>query len=388
MSEPMLPEVDVEACVALASDLIRTPSPSGQEMEVAALIADRLRTVGAEVLEVAPANVLATFDGGRPGPRRLFMTHTDTMAAGQMEDPYQPTIVDGAAFGADGPVLRGLGAAAPKSAVAAMIVALEAVIADGANLSGSIQLAIVTKDLLANHEGVRELVAEVPLSADWVIAGEPSGNRLVLGARGIAQIRIDVEGRAAHWGRPDDAANPLYGVGDILSRVRSLDMPTHPALGKATLSPFEVTSEFSPPHSPHRAALRVDRRVLPGEDATAVVEKIATLARDACAQTPGLTCAVSTERMMHPFHIAKDHALVTAVRARAVDANGGELPTTYITFSSNAGFPSALYGWPSAGFGPGEITDLGPTEHVSVRQLHDASRAYAAMMTLAWPHGS
>jgi acetylornithine deacetylase len=299
-----------------------------------------------------------------------------------MAHPHDPSITDGAELGVQGEVLRGLGAAAPKGAVAAMVTALEAVIATGAGVDGSIALGIATKDLWADHAGVKELDDAQLLDADWVVAGEPSGNRLVLGARGIAQVSLRLTGVPAHWGRPQDAENPLYGLADILAAIRASELPEHPGLGRATMSPFEVQSEAAPPHTPHMAAVRVDRRILPGEDAEAVVESIAALARDACARTPGLSVELVRDRMMHPFDIPRDHPLVTALQRRIEVSTGHVDEPIYISFSSNAGFTTAVRGWPSVAFGPGEITALGPDEHVSTKQLGDAARAFAAMMTM------
>ena len=385
MANLSIPRVGAHDCVELAADLIRIPSPSGEEERLATYVADWLRRMGASVEWVQPANVLATIHGGRPGPRRLFLAHSDTMSRGEMADPYAAAVVPGKMVGAAEPALRGLGASAPKSALAAMMAALQAVRARSDGLTGSVQVAIVTKDLRANHEGVRELFAGASIDADWVVAGEPSGNQLVIGARGIAQLRITIEGRAAHWGRPDEAANPLYGVADLLQRIRTLDLPVHPRLGRATLAPFEVSSEHAPPHTPHVACVRLDRRLLPGEQADRVVGQLEALMGAVTTSTPGLTYSITVERMMHPLQIAEDDPFVINLGARVAAALGVARPTRYITFSSNAGYMANVKQWPSVGFGPGEISDLGPQEHVAVRQLRDAARSYAAMMTLDWP---
>lgn len=373
--------VDGPSCIELAKELISIPSPSGQEQAVAEFIAQRLSEAGVEVQEIPHGNVLARVDGHRPGPVRLFLTHTDTMSADGMTDPYAAKIVDGASYGIEGDALVGLGAAAPKGAVAAMIIALEAVAADREGLDGSVYLGIATKDLLANHEGAREILDAAAINADWVVAGEPSGNRVVLGARGIAQVDVDVEGKAAHWGRPDDAANPLHPIADIISTIRATELPHHPDLGYATCVPFDIDTQFHPPHSPHRAVLRLDRRLLPGESAQAVIADLAAVAEQQCGSTPGTRCVVEPRRMMHPFEIDPRAELVQTI-SRSIEEVTGDLPATmYITFSSNAGLTTAEHGWPSLAFGPGEITALGSREAVAVQELTTAARCFASMMS-------
>jgi acetylornithine deacetylase len=378
-------EIDHDRCLDLLRELIAIPSSSGQEEQAAAFVGANLRATGAEVVDVPPANVLARIEGGQPGPARLFLTHSDTMVPGGMEKPYVPAIVSVPGEDGDEPAIRGLGAAAPKSAVAAMMAAFEAVARRPSELAGSVTLAVVTKDLQANHAGVREVLAAVDLQADFVVAGEPAGNHVVVGARGILGLRIDIEGRPAHWGRPNDAANPLYAVANLLERIRTLDLPTDPNLGSATVSPFEVTTEFSAPQSPHHATLRLDRRVLPDEDADALVEEFRAIAEEACSPIDGLSWSLTPERTMYPLSIAADDPLVRALRGAIESATGIAREPRHITFSSNAGIMLAQRGVPSVGFGPGEITDLGPDEHVRLSQLREATTAFGAMMRADLP---
>lgn len=376
--------VDLDRCLELATTLIAIPSPSGEEHDVATFLAEYLRQVdGVEVQEIGRANVLATVRGeGGPGPRRLFLTHTDTVAPGGMKDPLDASILDGAAWGKAGKVLRGSGAAAPKGAVAAMVAALTVVARRRESLRGSVQLVAVTEDLKADHAGLKEIVAIRPLEADWAVAGEPSGNTVVVGSRGIVQLQVDVVGTSAHLGRPDEAANPLYGIAAILQDLSSANLPSHPELGSATLAPFSVTSNASPPQSPSRATLLVDRRTLPGEDTTSVVATIAAMAEDACRRTDGLKSDAVALRSMHPFSVAADDSLVVTARAAIAAAIGRDPGTLSIRFSSNAGFAARELGIPSLAFGPGEITDLGPDEHVAVEQVTEAARAYEALMLM------
>jgi acetylornithine deacetylase/succinyl-diaminopimelate desuccinylase-like protein len=242
-------KIDHDRPLSLLRELVSIPSASGHEEAVGAFVAATLRATGAEVVEVPSANVLARIEGTMPGPNRLFLTHSDTMSPGGMNDPYASSVISVPVDGGNEPALRGLGAAAPKGAVAVMIAAFEAVAGQRSALTGSVTLGVVTKDLQANHAGIREVLEVTDLAADFVVAGEPSGNHVVVGARGIIGVRIDIDGRPAHWGRPNEAANPLYAVGALLDRIRAMDLPTHPHLGSATVSPFEVTTEFAPPCS-------------------------------------------------------------------------------------------------------------------------------------------
>jgi succinyl-diaminopimelate desuccinylase len=367
--------------LALLEDLVRIPSPSGSEGAAAEFLEGYLRAANfTDVRRDAGNNILVTLAGARPGPSRAFFTHTDSAGAGTMQDPYEPKILDGKPFGKLGPVLRGLGASAPKSAIAAMVSAARAVMRAGLPGEGSVYIAIVTKDMHANHAGPREIVRSFPFDVAWMVASEPASNRLVLGARGINHYRIELTGKPTHNGRPADGVNPLYGAADILAAIERLELPTDPVLGAATASAFELVSEAAAPMTPHRAHLTVDRRTLPSETTPAVEASFRALVDDVIRRRSGLSAQVTLVRAMHSFNTPPDDPLVVRLRAAVGAALGKELETTYISFSSNAGFGISERGWSAVGYGPGSIADLGANEHVAIADVHEAARAYAAMM--------
>lgn len=381
LASDVLSAIDRARAQDLLERLIRIPTPSGKEQPAAETLESYLREAGfADVRRDPNGNVLVTVKGSRPGSRRAFFTHTDTTGVGDMKDPYEPRVLPGEAFGKQGPVIRGLGAAAPKSAVAAMVEGLSALIRSKHEIAGTIYLAIVTKDLFADHAGPKEILASFPFEADWMVAGEPSGNKLVLGARGIGHYRVTFTGKATHNGRPKDGVNPLFALADLLGELERLQLPTHPSLGPATISPFEVGSNALPPLTPTRAHAVIDRRMLPGERADAVQEGIVAMAQGIAARRPGMGAEVERVRAMHPFDTPADSPLVKALRETVKKRTGSDLETTYIAFSSNAGYAIAERGWRGVGLGPGYITDLGANEHVEVAQLERATRIFAALM--------
>jgi acetylornithine deacetylase/succinyl-diaminopimelate desuccinylase-like protein len=108
---------------------------------------------------------------------------------------------------------------------------------------------------------------------------------------------------------------------------------------------------------------------------------LSRLVDEICSQTEGLSWALTQERMMYPLTIEVDHPLVRTLRRHIESATGIPREPSYISFSSNAGIMLAQRGVPSVGYGPGEITDLGPDEHVRLSQLDEAVTAMGAMMT-------
>lgn len=365
----------------LLKELVRIPSPSAAEENASAFLERYLLSAGfSGIRRDARANMLFSLQGARPGPSRAFVSHFDSGGVGTMVDAYDPQVLPGDRFGKPGPVIRGLGASAPKSAIAAMVGAARALARCGNPFAGVIHIGIVTKDMHANHAGPRELLESFPFEVESLVASEPSGNRLVLGARGINHYRVELAGRAAHNGRPKDAANPLYALADVLRSVETMELPSHPALGVATISAFAAGSEAAPPMSPHRAHALLDRRTLPSETTTGVEAELRARVAAAIGGRAGISAQISLVRAMHSFETPAASPLVRRLQAAVNAALGHELETMYIAFASNAGFAITDRGWQAVGFGPGSITDLGPEEHVEIAQVEEATRIYVAMM--------
>jgi acetylornithine deacetylase/succinyl-diaminopimelate desuccinylase-like protein len=297
-----------------------------------------------------------------------------------MVDPYKPALLDGAPFGKTGRVVRGLGACAPKSSVAAMLAAGRIARALGLPRRGTILIAPVTKDMDSNHQGPRELLAGSDAPIDLVVAGEPTGNRICLGARGIAKLEVTLTGTPTHWGRPTEGANPLYALADVLEAIGKAKLPSDAVLGQATIAAYDVRTDAVAPKTPEHVVLSVDRRTLPGESTADVVEEVRRLVEKAIAGRAGISADVQRTRGMHSWRTEADSAPVRAIQDAARQIVGEQLDTTYITFASNAGYAIAERGWKGLALGPGNIGDVGEQEHVEVAGLERATLLYAAVM--------
>ena len=177
--------------------------------------------------------------------------------------------------------------------------------------------------------------------------------------------------------------NPLFGVAELLLALERVALPTHAVLGPATVSPFEVRSEATPPRSPHTAAVMFDRRLLPEESVEAVRADFQRLADRVTAGRSGLTGEVAYLRGMYPYAVGEDAPTVTLLQRAAQAVLGRALPTTYITFSSNAAYAIREMKIDGAAFGPGRIGDVTETEHVEIDAVLDAAVVYAAVAALA-----
>lgn len=375
--------VNKARAVQRLQEMVRIPAVAGEERPMAEYVAAALRNLGCATVHVDEHwNVLGVVGEGH-GASVLLLAHTDSAPPGGMQDPYSATILEGDRLGKDGPVVYGRGACAPKASLAAMLEAVAA-LRDGAfRLAGSMLVAAVTKDLRANHDGIRELAASYPIKADVVVGGEPTDNQIALGARGIGHFEVTFRGKPAHWSRPAEAVNPLYGVAEMLLALERLPLPSHPALGSATVSPFDVRSDAAPPRSPQTAVVMLDRRLLPEESVDTVRQEFQRVVDGVAAARVGLTGEVRYVRGMYPYAVSQSSQTVMLLQRAATATLGRALPTTHITFSSNAGYAIRELKIDGAAFGPGRIGDVTDTEHVEIDRVCEAAVVYAAVAALA-----
>jgi succinyl-diaminopimelate desuccinylase len=367
---------DVEAALtSLAISLIEIPSPTGEERAFADFLAALLDDLGWDDVTVdANSNLVARVRGARPGPRLMFLSHADTFAPGSMSDPYTARVDDGEAFGKTGPVVRGLGANTPKGVIAAMLLAADQFVPLRADLDGEIILAVVTRDLLANNDGIRD-IHEAGVEADFVIAGEPTGNRIAIAARGIARYEVRVTGVAAHAGTPHLAVNPVPLAARLILDARDRDWGQHERLGPATMTEIAVVAQGNPPLSPESCAVTFDCRPVPGADPETIRGELQGVA-DRVVDGSGATVAVERTTTMYPLGTSESEPFMGIGLDTLASLGGEATEPGVISFATNGGYTAGPMGAPTFCFGPGDIADAGERSHVAVRDLEVAMRFY------------
>jgi succinyl-diaminopimelate desuccinylase len=365
--------------ISLLRSLVDIPSPTGEERELANFIASYTETTGfSSTLMSDHWDVVARVTGSMPGPKILFLTHTDHSKPSPSIQAHRAEITDGERFGKRGKVITGKGSCAPKSTLAAMLYAGKTLAALKTRLKGSFILAAVSRDLWTNHDGVREVADRGWIDSDMAIVGEPSGNQPAIGARGIYHFTITMEGKPTHWGRPKEGINPIWGIPDLLKLIEHMThvLPSHPALGEATLVPIDVRCEISPPHTPKYCTILLDRRTLPGEDRETIVKDIEEKVKRFSFHGQRITFQLTKE--MYPFN-GDPESFISRKLMEVHRVIMGENPNLgYLSFSSNGGFLTEKMRIPSVAYGPGKITDLTPIEHAETSKVLSASKVYVA----------
>ena len=381
-----------EACRDLLVDLVRVPSPQTALLEaepalhdfIGRAVAPRLRALGAKTCRSdAMGNCLATFGSGH-GPSLAFIAHAMNHPPSGMSDPYGGTVLDGAPFGLPGPVVRGRGASEQKGTMAAMLHALDALVASGVPLHGCLHVVCCVSGETGKLDAIRHVVEVEGLRPDMAFL-YGNGLALQLGNRGRLDIGVTVIGSPCHSSRPHEGCNAITGALEVARRLTTeirLDA-AHPHLGRAALTLNGIRSTPDATHTVQsRCDISVDRRLLPGEDpdaAAAEIEAVAMAVDGLADPASGRPYRVEVTRgaFMHPSLVAADAPVARALTHACAAMTGAAPRPFYAQSAFDQGYLNHV-GVPTVNFGPGEQA-LAHTDNdvACVERVFEAARVYA-----------
>ncbi|MCZ8261475.1 MAG: acetylornithine deacetylase/succinyl-diaminopimelate desuccinylase family protein [Beijerinckiaceae bacterium] len=327
--------------VALTQRLIRFPTinPPGDAYEACARdIGAWLSARGASVsfirgegepddTDLHPRiNVVGRFDAAEPGPCIHFNGHIDVVEAGLgwTVPPFEGVVRDGRVYGR--------GACDMKGGLAAAMIAIEAILSEGALTRGAIELSGTVDEETGGFGGVGILARRGLFDrsrVDHVIIPEPlNPDRVCLGHRGVWWAEIEMRGQIGHGAMPFLGVSAIRGMGHFL---RLLEEELLPALGtRVTRMPCvpkgarQATLNLNSIHGGQpepfhglpapvvadRCRLVIDRRYLIEEDLDVVRAEIVALLDRARAREAGLDYSVREIMTFAPTMTEPDAPLV------------------------------------------------------------------------------
>jgi len=240
-------------------ELCAVDSTTGHEEELLPALRAMLEDTGARVemqrVQGDRQNVFATWSDA---PRVLFSTHTDTVP------PFLPPT-------ASGETVRGRGTIDAKGQIVTQLAAIERLLGEGQR--DLAWLGVVAEEV--DSLGAKAALTLAPrldrLRA--VINGEPTGNRLATGQRGIVHLRLSCQGRAAHSGTPEAGRSAIWPLLDWLQALRTAPRPHDPELGDEIWNLGLIAGGRAPNVVPDLASADLFVRSLPNSDFTSVVQQ-------------------------------------------------------------------------------------------------------------------
>ena len=287
--------------VAFLQQLVRVPTdtPPGDNAPHAEKTAELLQAFGytAERHAVPAAEVQACGmqsitnlivrrrfgDGGRT---IALNAHGDVVPPGEgwTHDPYGAEIVDGQMFGR--------ATAVSKSDFATFTFALRALEAVARPAQGAVELHFTYDEEFGGELGPGWLLRQGLTRPDLMIAAGFS-YEVVTAHNGCLQLEVTVEGEMSHAAVPDTGCDALQGAVHIMNALYALNADyrqvtstiggiTHPYLNIGRIEGGTNTNVV-----PGKVVFKLDRRMIPEEDAAQVEQSIRdTIARAAASYAP------------------------------------------------------------------------------------------------------
>jgi succinyl-diaminopimelate desuccinylase len=229
------------------------------------------------------------------------------------------------------------------------------------------------------------------LVGDFVVCGEPTDLHVGIQAKGVLDVRIEVEGRGAHGATPWLGVNAIERAMDIFDRLKLLPFAQEssrfydrPSINLGRIGGGDRINQV-----PERCVMDVDIRYLPEQPVERVREELMSLAVPGCRVTemfrrPPAKVDTKNPFLLHLREATRKHA---EGEVQLVGRDG-----------TNDGTYFLQRGIPSVEFGPIGSGHHGPQEKVSIRSLRayrlalldflDSVRTDVSQLTgLVQPHG-
>jgi len=390
--------------VALLQRLVRvrTVNPPGENYgEITALLTAALRELGfsARRLPVPAAaqrahlpahpryNVLGYWDAGA---RRTihFNAHYDVVpvsGAWRHGDAFNPTFDRGWVYGR--------GSADMKGAIASIVFALRALRATGTSPRCNVEVSFTADEETDSRLGAGWLVEHADLRADYALVGEGGeGDRVCCGHNGVVWLEVTVHGRAAHGSTPEKGINALEKMAALVLALeehkavlarRSFRAPDGTVMRPTinTGGVFAAGPGGKINTVPASATFSIDRRVLALENHVAAERELVAFLRRAAAAIP--RCRVSIRKVSENFSCYTPPVAGFFAAAQSSVARVRRRPAGFMvsTGFNDMHFFAHHLRIPTLGYGPSGRDYHAVDERARVKDLVDAAKVYADLLT-------
>jgi acetylornithine deacetylase/succinyl-diaminopimelate desuccinylase-like protein len=321
----------------------------------------------ADIRYDAMGNLIASYGAGTSGKSLMLIGNAMNQPASTMPNPYNGDAVDGAKYGLPGECVMGKGASEQKANLAAMLHAMETVIASKVPIAGRLIFTCCLSGETGKHDAIKSVVEGAGVRADMAVLGG-TGLKVTLGNRGRIDVFVTVKGSPCHSSRPWDGINAITGatecIGRLLAKVK-VDK-SHPQLGKQSLTVNHIRSFPDSTHTvQERCEFTLDRRLLPGDDpnaAFAEIERVAKEIEQVKDPVGGKNYGVDVRLgpFMYPSLVTIDSPVVRAIMRASKVMLGAPVETYYSPSAFDQGYLNHV-GIVTANFGAASTNTPTPT---------------------------
>jgi succinyl-diaminopimelate desuccinylase len=284
------------------------------------------------------------------GPVIALNAHGDVVPPGEgwTTKPYGGEIRDGWMYGR--------GVAVSKSDFSTYAYALAALRSLGAPLAGTIELHFTYDEEAGGAIGPKWLLDEGISKPDFAFsAGFSYG--IVTAHNGCLHLEVEVTGKSAHAARPETGHDALEATSRMLAvlyahrQALAQSRSAVEGIESPTLVVGLIRGGINTNVVPDAVTLRIDRRMIPEEDAAVVEHELTALIEQSVAGRPGIGCAVRRVMLALPLKpVAGLEHLVDPLQRNAQAVLGEPVPVYGVPLYTDArhyaaaGIPTVLYG--------------------------------------------
>jgi acetylornithine deacetylase len=391
-------EVREDEIVAMASDVINIPSPTGEELHMAEYMQSALRQLGLNVtwqeVEDGRANVVGRWTGSGGGKNLMFNGHMDTSNTGR-EDfltgiGYKPSAVVKNGF------IYGLGIYNMKGALVCYTQAVKALQRAGVKLKGDVIIAAVAgeiektqwgdfkgKEYRGYGFGTHYLVNHGILP-DMCILGEPTDMHVVLEHFGSMWVRISCSGIYVHTafceGREE--MNSIRRMHELMETILKwiANWGKNAAHGgkKAlvNLGGIRGGHAWRASRTPEKTDLFLDVRVPPTIPMNEARRNVQQMFLELEKKHPDWGLEFETYVSVPGARISEEHEMIKAIEANHERIMGKRPDREVVTWCSDASVLSR-YGIETVNYGPSSGPRDKEGEKVQIKTLVDITKIYA-----------
>jgi succinyl-diaminopimelate desuccinylase len=350
--------------VRFLQELIRVPTdtPPGNNAPHAERTAELLQGFGfeAEKYPVPQAEVRA---GGLDSITNLVVrrkygqgrtialnAHGDVVPPGEgwTHDPYGGEIEDGKIYGR--------AAAVSKSDFSTFTFAVRALESLQTPLKGGVELHFTYDEEFGGELGPGWLLRNNLVRADLMIAAGFS-YEVVTAHNGCLQLEVTVHGKMAHAAIPDTGVDALQGAVQILNALYAHNRLYQEITSKVTgirhpyLNVGRIEGGINTNVVPGKVMFKLDRRMIPEENAAEVEATIREVIAQSAARCPGISVDIKRLLLVHSLQpVPGNQPLVDAIRKHGEAVFGQPIPAmgtplyTDVRLYARAGIPGVIYG--------------------------------------------
>lgn len=372
-------------------DMIKTPSPSGCEQDIAPLLMKKMEELGYdEVFTDDWGNVVGIVKGSLPGPTIMYNGHMDAVEIGEIDtwegyDPFGAAIDE---VEMENPftgetemtkVIHGRGSADLKCNLASQIFAggvLAKMKKEGIDFAGTFLLTAVVLEENGEMMGTIKLVEgalkDKGIDIDAMVCCEASSLKLMLGHRGRMEIRVEITGRSCHGSSPWLGINAVEKSAPLIQRVREMMDAKNiedEYLGKPGIT---LTMYDCSPNElcivPNKCVMVFDRRLIPGETVEGAIKEIQDICDDIASNDPDFHANVSVNSNLRTAFTGKSEVIESSKEVWIIDKEHPFIKTCaeavaemdepvvygYWSFSTDIPLIGTEMKKPVIGYGPGQ----------------------------------